>query len=85
MDPGVYENELFEKGTREIWNAIANASGDSVIGGGDSVAAAEKLVKEADRKFSHICTGGGAMVRFLSGKELPLIKALRKAYKKVEA
>jgi len=68
---GAYENPLFEKGTREIWNAIAEAPGYSVIGGGD-------------KKFGYICTAGGAMVRFLSGKELPLIKALKKAYRKVE-
>lgn len=81
---GAYENPIFEKGTREIWNAIADASGYSVVGGGDSVTAAQKLVENAEKKFSYICTAGGAMVRFLSGKELPLIKALKKAYRKVE-
>jgi phosphoglycerate kinase len=79
---GMYENPLFEFGTREIWNAIADSKAYSVIGGGDSVSAAQKLVKEAEKKFSYICTAGGAMVRFLSGVELPLLKALRKAYEK---
>ncbi|MDK2953862.1 MAG: phosphoglycerate kinase [Kosmotoga sp.] len=81
---GAYENPIFEKGTREIWNAIADAPGYSVVGGGDSVTAAQKLVENAEKKFGYICTAGGAMVRFLSGKELPLIKALKKAFRKVE-
>ena len=80
---GAYEDPLFEFGTKEIWNAIANAKGYSVIGGGDSVSAAQKLVEDAEHKFGYICTAGGAMVRFLSGVELPLLKALKKAYKKV--
>lgn len=80
---GAYEEHLFELGTKEIWNAIANAKGYSVIGGGDSVSAAQKLVEDAERKFGYICTAGGAMVRFLSGVELPLLKALKKAYKKM--
>lgn len=79
---GAYEKTLFEKGTKEIWNAIAEAKGFSVIGGGDSVTAAQKLVNDAENEFSYICTAGGAMVRFLSGVELPLLKALRKAYEK---
>ena len=78
---GAYENSLFELGTRKIWNAIANAKGYSVIGGGDSVTAAQKLVENAEEKFSYICTAGGAMVRFLSGVDLPLLKALRKVYR----
>ncbi|MCW1300586.1 MAG: phosphoglycerate kinase [Candidatus Parvarchaeota archaeon] len=80
--PGVYENKLFEKGTKEIWNSIANAKGYSVIGGGDSVSAAQKLVENAESKFSYISTAGGAMIRFLSGIDLPLLKALRKSYLK---
>ncbi|HEM56119.1 MAG TPA: phosphoglycerate kinase [Thermodesulfobium narugense] len=78
--PGAYENKLFEMGTKEIWNAIANAKGYSVIGGGDSVSAAHKLVQNAESKFGYISTAGGAMIRFLSGVELPLLKALKKAY-----
>jgi len=78
--PGVYENKLFEKGTKEIWNAIAEAKGYSVIGGGDSVSAAQKLVKDPESKFGYISTAGGAMIRFLSGVELPLLTALKKSY-----
>lgn len=80
---GVYENPLFESGTRTIWNAIADSSGYSVVGGGDSVNAADSLVVDAENRFDYICTAGGAMVRFLSGVELPLVKALKRAYRKV--
>ncbi len=71
---GVYENELFEYGTGEIWRAIASAKGYSVIGGGDTVSAGAKFINLAD--IDYVCTAGGAMVRFLSGKKLPLITAM---------
>ncbi len=77
---GAYENELFSEGTKVIWNAIADAPGFSVVGGGDSVSAAHRFVENPEERFGYICTAGGAMVRFLSGVELPLITALRKAY-----
>ena len=75
--PGVYENALFEKGTQAVWNAIAAAPGYSVIGGGDTVTAATRFV-DLD-KINYVCTAGGAMVRYLSGKKLPLIAAMEKA------
>lgn len=74
---GVYESRLFEKGTKELWNAIASAKGYSVIGGGDTVSAAAKFIDM--KKIDYVCTAGGAMVRFLSGKKLPLIEAMKKA------
>jgi phosphoglycerate kinase len=77
---GVYEKEIFESGTKEIWKAIAKASGYSVIGGGDTVSAAQKFINLKD--ISYVCTAGGAMVQFLSGVELPLIKAMKKAFNK---
>ena len=76
---GVYENSLFEDGTREIWRAIAQAKGYSVIGGGDTVSAAARFIDT--RSIDYVCTAGGAMVRFLSGKKLPLIEAMKKASK----
>ena len=76
---GAYENKLFEKGTKEIWNAIAGAKGYSVIGGGDTVTAATKFIDT--NRINYVCTAGGAMVRFLSGKKLPLIEAMKKASK----
>ena len=80
---GAYENALFEKGTKSLWNAIADAPGFSVVGGGDSVTAASRFVENPAERFGYICTAGGAMVRFLSGVELPLITALRKAYEEI--
>jgi phosphoglycerate kinase len=76
--PGVYENELFENGTKAIWNAIAAADGYSVIGGGDTVTAAAKYVDL--NNINYVCTAGGAMVRYLSGKKLALIEAMDNAY-----
>ncbi|MBN1889531.1 MAG: phosphoglycerate kinase [Thermoflexales bacterium] len=74
---GVYEKPVSALGTQKLWTAIAAAPGYSVIGGGDSVAAAGKF-KVKDR-MGYVCTSGGGMVRFLSGLELPVITALRRA------
>jgi phosphoglycerate kinase len=74
---GVYEKPVSALGTERLWNAIADAPGYSVIGGGDSVAAGAKF-KVLDR-MGYVCTSGGGMVRFLSGQELPVVTALRRA------
>lgn len=72
---GVYENPVFEYGTKSLWKAIEGAKGFTCLGGGDSVTAATKFTDL--NKMNYICTAGGAMVMFLSGIELPLIKAMR--------
>lgn len=72
---GVFEEEATEYGTKTVWDALGDTAGYSVIGGGDSVTATNKYDK-AD-KVGYICTGGGALIRFLSGEELPVVKALR--------
>jgi len=74
---GVYEKPASALGTERLWNAIADAPGYSVIGGGDSVAAGAQF-KVLDR-MGYVCTSGGGMVRFLSGQELPVVTALRRA------
>jgi len=74
--PGVYENPLFEAGTRSILESIAKADGYSVIGGGDTVTATQKYIDTKD--IGYLCTAGGAMVRFLSGARLPLLVAMEK-------
>lgn len=74
---GVYEMEIFEKGTKTLWEAVADAQGYSVIGGGDSVTS---FVKYTDiTKINYVSTAGGALIRYLSGIELPLLKAIAKA------
>ncbi len=74
---GVFEDPLYEVGTKEIWRAIAEAPGYTVVGGGDSVSATARFTDPS--KMSYICTAGGAMVRYVSGKKLPLIQAMEKA------
>ena len=74
---GVFEMNSFEEGTRTIALAVANATKNgafSVIGGGDSVAAIHKYGL-ADQ-VSYVSTGGGAMLEYIEGKELPGIKAI---------
>ncbi len=75
---GVYENPLFTNGTEGIWKAIADSDAYSVIGGGDTVSSATKFIDV--KKISYVCTAGGAMVRFMSGKKLPLIEAMENSY-----
>jgi phosphoglycerate kinase len=75
---GVFEMENFQQGTVDVANAIVDATSKgafSLIGGGDSVAAINKF-KLAD-KVSYVSTGGGAMLEYLEGIELPGIKAIR--------
>jgi len=77
---GVFEETETELGTKAVLTAVAKSKAFSVIGGGDSITAINKY-NLADN-ISYISTGGGALVRFLSGEELPVIKALKKAARK---
>jgi phosphoglycerate kinase len=72
---GVFEEEATELGTKMIWEALGDTKAYTVIGGGDSITAAKKYGKTKD--INYICTGGGALIRFLTGEELPVVKALR--------
>ena len=72
---GVFEKEAFAKGTMAMARAVAEANATSVVGGGESVEAV-KASGFADR-ISHISTGGGASLEFISGAKLPGIEVLR--------
>jgi phosphoglycerate kinase len=73
---GYFEKEKFSKGTEEIAKMIGQINREvfSIVGGGETVEAIQKLGIE--NQFDHISTGGGAMLDFIAGKELPGIKAL---------
>ena len=66
---GVFEEEPFDKGTREIYEVLKENNIKTLIGGGDSAASVAQL--GYDNVFYHISTGGGATLEYLSGKTLP--------------
>jgi phosphoglycerate kinase len=74
---GVFEDPRFEAGTRTVAEAVADARGFSVIGGGDSAAAAAQF-GVADR-VDHVSTGGGASLELIEQGDLPGLEALRNA------
>ena len=74
---GIFEETLTEDGTKKIFEALGETEAYTVVGGGDSVTAAKKY--RVTDKLGYVCTGGGALIRFLTGEELPVVKALRHA------
>ncbi len=72
---GVFEMSNYAKGTMAVAEAVANSTGTTIVGGGDSVAAIEQSGLAS--KISHISTGGGASLEYLEGKILPGIAALQ--------
>ena len=76
---GVFEMEKFENGTKQVAMAVAQSTANgafSLVGGGDSVAAINKF--DLANKVSYVSTGGGALLEYFEGKELPGIAAINK-------
>lgn len=74
---GVFEMEKFENGTKKIAEAVCRASNNgafSLVGGGDSVSAVKKF--NLENKISYLSTGGGAMLKYIEGVDLPAIRAI---------
>ncbi len=80
---GVFEFDAFAQGTEAVAEAVARSRAVSIIGGGDSVAAIEKL--GLAKKITHISTGGGASLEYLEGRELPGVAALDDVRRKLIA
>lgn len=74
---GIFEKKATAWGTQQVWQAVAASPAFSVLGGGDSIRAANEFCD--GKAFSYISTAGGGLVRFLSGEELPAIKSLRQS------
>ena len=73
---GVFEVDKFSFGTKKISQAVARSKAVTVVGGGDTEIIVAKY--DLEGKFTHVSTGGGASLEFLSGKEFPVLKYLKK-------
>src|SRR6185312_1762862 len=74
---GLFETPAFASGTMSLARRMSQASGFTVIGGGDSAAAVKVAGEDVARGFKHISTGGGASLELIEGKKLPGVEALR--------
>ena len=74
---GVFEFSKFMNGTKKIAKAVAKCKGYTVVGGGDSISAINKL--KLDKKINHISTGGGASLKLIAGEELPGVEVIEDA------
>lgn len=80
---GVFEDARFAAGTRTVASAVAACPGRTVVGGGDSVAALNRM--GLSEQIDHISTGGGASLEFLERGDLPGLRALRESRGRVAA
>jgi phosphoglycerate kinase len=74
---GVFEIDVFARGTMALAEAVAAVAGTTIVGGGDSIAAVHKA--GVSERITHISTGGGASLEFLGGRSLPGVEALPRA------
>jgi len=75
---GIYEDERFSYGTKEIFRFISNLNAFSIMCGGNTLDAIRRF-KIPKSKFSHLSLGGGATIEYISGKKLPGLEVLKKA------
>lgn len=75
---GVFEKDLFAKGTRQLAQMLSQSSAVTIVGGGDSTAAVNELGLAGS--FTHVSTGGGASLELIEKGDLPALKALRENY-----
>ena len=75
---GVFEDALFENGTKNIARSIGNTKALTIAGGGDTISAIEKFISM--EKLDYVSTGGGAFLEFLEGKKLPGIEIIKKLW-----
>jgi len=75
---GVFEVDAFGNGTQTLAHAIADSTGFSIAGGGDTLAAIDKYA--VTDRLGYISTGGGAFLEFVEGKTLPAVAALAGRY-----
>ena len=73
---GVFEDALFENGTKNIAKSIGNSKALTIAGGGDTISAIEKFISMEE--IDYVSTGGGAFLEFLEGKKLPGIEIIKK-------
>ncbi len=79
---GYFEWEKYSRGTKEIGRYITTLPATSIVGGGETAQAMHKF--HLDLRLTHVSTGGGAAIEFLTGKKLPGIEALAKAYRQAK-
>lgn len=73
---GVYEKKGFDKGSKNVFGAVANSKCFSILGGGHTLSFIEKSI--GTKKFSYVSLAGGALLEYLAGKKLPGVEILRK-------
>ena len=76
---GLFEDKRYSRGTKAVWKAIlANYKASVVVGGGETIASLRLVQKEwKTSKNIFLSTGGGAMLNYLAGDDLPALKALK--------
>lgn len=77
---GMYEQEVFAEGSKQVIQAVAESDGYSLLGGGDSITMAEMFADLDD--FSHVGLAGGATLKLLAGKKLIALEVLEQSYRK---